>query len=98
MLTGLQTARSECTRLRADEARVRGELLALFDEGADIQPGPLALRVEDREKVQLTERGLAKVLGEDEAQWLLRRLPVTKFRYVRVVGVAGGGLWEPDPF
>jgi hypothetical protein len=97
-LEELQTARSECTRLRAEEARVRGEILSRFDEGAAVQAGPLVLRIDDRERVQLTERALVKVLGQDEAEWLLRRLPVTRFRYVRVVGGAGGGLWEPDPY
>jgi hypothetical protein len=98
MLTELQTARSECTRLKAQEARVRGEILGLFDDGADVQSGPLVLRVDDREKVQLTERALIEALGEDEAGWLLRQLPVSRYRCVRILGGSGAEIWAPDPF
>jgi hypothetical protein len=76
---------AEVRRLKEQQQRLRGDLLAALEGGARVEPGPYSPRVTRRLTQTLSRERVERVLGVAGLEDLLRRLETTEQVRLRVV-------------
>src|SRR5687767_5084879 len=88
-------AQSQSKKLHDQPNRMRERLLELRRAGAEVEPGPLALRVEAREDRRPTWADLVAVPGEEQADDLRALMPSRRVDYVFVGPIDRGRIDRP---
>lgn len=75
--------------IKRAHGRMREQLLAAYDSGAEIERGARRLHITEYESYRFTQAGLVRVLGEEMVQQIRSQLTPTRTRQVRVIAVPG---------
>ncbi len=85
MLAHHKRLREQITELQRQCDPSRRLLLELHAMGADVEPGPLVLRVQEHQKRALTEANLVPVIGQAAYEHLRSLVETTVTHQVKVV-------------
>lgn len=85
MLAHHKRLREQITELQRQCDPSRQLLLELHAMGADVEPGPLILHVESRERRAITEAHLVPIIGQAHYEHLKSQVAPTVTHYVKVV-------------
>ena len=77
--------------LERQKDRLRAHLLRLFEQGAEVEPGPLTLEVKEREERRLSFARLCRVVGEAGVEQLQSQMEPVLCRYLYVYRVVQDG-------
>ena len=74
-------------RCQRQKDRLRADMLRLFDQGAEVEPGPLTLEVKEQEERRLSFSRLIQVVGQAGVEQLKSQIEPIFCRYLRVYRV-----------
>ena len=78
LLKKYQELKAEVARLEAARAACREEILGLLRGRAEVEPGPLAARLEKVTQIRFSARALAEAIGEEALEELEERVRPTE--------------------
>lgn len=84
-LKALKDAHDKRKAAEADIKKLRLAMLELYGKHADVEPGPLELRIDERDRQSIRRDDVVKVLGQDAMDTLLAAIPAITTYVVRVV-------------